>query len=358
MKAETDPKRRAVALMEAKAARNPLPGGGPSGLASDLRQPVVTEARPVADDDVAVATMVEDAVANVVQTGIQPDFKLYEPEGGFQGMLQARKAAERDAEEAREALAASRREAASASMALFEERERHAHDLERSVAAARAAAETAAAAALEREEAVAEMHALRARCDAELADTKADAEANVEAARLASSSVAEEARKVRETLEETRASAAKEAGASRDVVASLRRQLERAETSARVAAEDAARALESTQADLASARAEVRGRTRARAGDRARRRGGRPRRRRRGSRDGGGICGAASGCRAPQSCGGCGRARGARVAGDRRDVGGGGGWRRDRRLRDDTKRPVSRLGIGGKTQRCRGAPWP
>ena len=101
------------------------------------------------------------------------------------------------------------------------------------------------------------MHALRARCDAELADTKADAEANVEAARLASSSVAEEARKVRETLEETRASAAKEAGASRDVVASLRRQLERAETSARVAAEDAARALESTQADLASARAEI-----------------------------------------------------------------------------------------------------
>ena len=257
LKAETDPKRRAVALMEAKAARNPLPGGGPSGLASDLRQPVVTEARPVADDDVAVATMVEDAVANVVQTGIQPDFKLYEPEGGFQGMLQARKAAERDAEEAREALAASRREAASASMALFEERERHAHDLERSVAAARAAAETAAAAALERKEAVAEMHALRARCDAELADTKADAEANVEAARLASSSVAEEARKVRETLEETRASAAKEAGASRDVVASLRRQLERAETSARVAAEDAARALESTQADLASARAEI-----------------------------------------------------------------------------------------------------
>ena len=257
LKAETDPKRRAVALMEAKAARNPLPGGGPSGLASDLRQPVVTEARPVADDDVAVATTVADAVANVVQTGIQPDFKLYEPEGGFQGMLQARKAAERDAEEAREALAASRREAASASMALFEERERHAHDLERSVAAARAAGETAAAAALEREEAVAEMHALRARCDAELADTKADAEANVEAARLASSSVAEEARKVRETLEETRASAAKEAGASRDVVASLRRQLERAETSARVAAEDAARALESTQADLASARAEI-----------------------------------------------------------------------------------------------------
>jgi hypothetical protein len=43
---ETDPKRRAIALMEAKAARNPLPGGGPSGLASDLRQPVVTEARP------------------------------------------------------------------------------------------------------------------------------------------------------------------------------------------------------------------------------------------------------------------------------------------------------------------------
>ena len=255
--AETDSKRRAVALMEAKAARNPLPGGGPSGLASDLRQPVVTESRPVADDDVAVATTVADAVANVVQTGIQPDFKLYEPEGGFQGMLQARKAAEQEAEEAREALAAVRRDMASASMALFEERERHAHDLERSNAAARDAAETAAAAALEREEAVAEMHALRARCDAELADAKADADASVEAARLASLSVAEEARKVRETLEETRAAAAKAAGTSRDVVASLRRQLDRAEKSARVAEEDAARALESTRADLAAARAEI-----------------------------------------------------------------------------------------------------
>jgi Ran GTPase-activating protein (RanGAP) involved in mRNA processing and transport len=256
-RAETDPKRRAIALMEAKAARNPLPGGGPSGLASDLRQPVVTEARPVADDDVAVATTVANAVANVVQTGIQPDFKLYEPEGGFQGMLMARKAAEQDAQEARSALAALRQDMASASMALFEERERHAHDLERSNAAARDAMETAAAAKLEREEAVAEMHAMRARCDAELADAKADAEANVEAARLASSSVAEEAKMVKKTLEETRAAAAKEATKSRDVVASLRRQLERAETSARVAADDAARALESTRADLEAARAEI-----------------------------------------------------------------------------------------------------
>mgnify|MGYP000091340094 CR=1 FL=1 len=204
---------------------------------------------------VAVATTVANAVANVVQTGIQPDFKLYEPEGGFQGMLMARKAAERDAEEARSALAALRQDMASASMALFEERERHAHDLERSNAAARDAMETAAAAKLEREEAIAEMHAMRARCDAELVDGKADAEANVEAARLASSSVAEEARMVKKTLEETRAAAAKEATKSRDVVASLRRQLERAETSARVAADDAARALESTRADLEAARA-------------------------------------------------------------------------------------------------------
>ena len=184
------------------------------------------------------------------------------------------------------------------------------------------------------------MHALRARCDAELADTKADAEANVEAARLASSSVAEEALKVRETLEETRASAAKEA-ARRETSRVLRRQLERAETSAASrwktpralsnrrrrtragACRDCAamRAREATaRADAADDRADA-AEARATAAD------------------------LRSGVWPPCAAKLRRYARGARVAGDRRDVGGGGGWRQTG-ARDDTKRPVPRLGIG------------
>jgi hypothetical protein len=254
---EPDLKNRARELLETKQAANRMPGGGASGAADDLRQPIVTHENPVADDDVAVAMTVAAAVANVVQTGTQPDWRLYEPEGGFQGMLQARKTAERDACLAQEELVHMRREAASQAMALFEERERHAIDLERSDSSARDALASAARLTLDLAATKGEIDALRVRCDAELCEAKQDAEANVEAARMASASVAEESRKVRAALEEVRASAATEAGKANDAIASLRRQLERAERDSRNAHDELTSRLEATEVNLKDARAEI-----------------------------------------------------------------------------------------------------
>ena len=254
---EMDPKQRARILLEAKAASNPMPGGQASGLASDLRQVKVTSQAPVLDDDVVVATTVERAVANVVQTGIQPDYRLYEPEGGFQGMLDARKAAEKDAADAREELKLLRIEAASKSMALFEEREQHAIELEQSNQVARDAMEKENRADLQLEETIATMNALRVRCDATIADVKQDAEANVEAARMASQSVAEESRKVRALLEEVRTTSAKEQSKTNEIIVSLRRQLERAESSARNDKDEMQMKLESVEADLTAACNEI-----------------------------------------------------------------------------------------------------
>ena len=133
----TDAEKKALAgeILAERAARHPAPGGpsrgrGFGGKKDPARQPPVGFDAPVADEATFVTNMVTDAVNNIVQTSIQPDAKLYEPEGGFRAV--------------RLALDESRAEAASLRDELAEARATEAETSERRLIAMRRRAERAA----------------------------------------------------------------------------------------------------------------------------------------------------------------------------------------------------------------------
>ena len=261
----TDAEKKALAgeILAERAARHPAPGGpsvgrGFGGKKDPARQPPVGFDAPVSDETVFVTNMVTDAVNNIVQTSIQPDAKLYEPEGGFRAMRLALDESRAEAASLRDELADARAALASAAAERRAERERHAVDLAESNDAARRAMDQAARAKTARAEASAKVDAIRVECDALLVAAREDADATRDAARLASNAVLEENAKLREKIEAAETARQRDASKSRDLVASLRRQLDESESRRRVASETAADARVAAEAELASARAQIR----------------------------------------------------------------------------------------------------
>ena len=258
----TDAERKAQAqrLLAERAEMNLPPGGGPApgrgfgGKKDPDRQRAVDDFNPVSDTEMYVTTMVADRIHNIVATSIQPDAKLYEPEGGFAAMRAALVAAEEEAERRGVEIRELEHRLAVARVAEREERERHAADLERSNEAARSAMEEANKARLAAAAANASVAAIEARWDAELAAVTDDAEATKEAAKLASKALAEEAKTAREALEEHKEKTSRDAGKARDTIASLRRQLAEVTTRAATERADAEAANERAEATLVSFR--------------------------------------------------------------------------------------------------------
>ena len=261
----TDAEKKALAgeILGERAARHPAPGGpsrgrGFGGKKDPARQPPVGFDAPVADEATFVTNMVTDAVNNIVMTSIQPDAKLYEPEGGFRAVRLALDESRAEAASLRDELAEARAAAASAAAERRAERERHAVELAESNDAARRAMDQAARAKTERAETSAKMDAIRVECDARLLAAREDAEATRDAARLASNAVLEENATLREKLEAVETARRSDASKSRQLVASLRRQVDESESRRRVASETAEDARVAADAELAAARAHVR----------------------------------------------------------------------------------------------------
>ena len=261
----TDAEKKALAgeILGERAARHPAPGGpsrgrGFGGKKDPARQPPVGFDAPVADEATFVTNMVTDAVNNIVMTSIQPDAKLYEPEGGFRAVRLALDESRAEAATLRDELAEARAAASSATAERRAERERHAVELAESNDAARRAMDQAARAKTERAETSAKMDAIRVECDARLLAAREDAEATRDAARLASNAVLEENATLREKLEAVETARRSDASKSRQLVASLRRQVDESESRRRVASETAEDARVAADAELAAARAHVR----------------------------------------------------------------------------------------------------
>ena len=261
----TDAEKKALAgeILGERAARHPAPGGpsrgrGFGGKKDPARQPPVGFDAPVADEATFVTNMVTDAVNNIVMTSIQPDAKLYEPEGGFRAVRLALDESRAEAASLRDELAEARAAAASAAAERRAERERHAVELAESNDAARRAMDQAARAKTERAETSAKMDAIRVECDARLLAAREDAEATRDAARLASNAVLEENATLREKLEAAETARRSDASKSRQLVASLRRQVDESESRRRVASETAEDARVAAEAELAAVRAHVR----------------------------------------------------------------------------------------------------
>ena len=261
----TDAEKKALAgeILGERAARHPAPGGpsrgrGFGGKKDPARQPPVGFDAPVADEATFVTNMVTDAVNNIVMTSIQPDAKLYEPEGGFRAVRLALDESRAEAASLRDELAEARAAAASAAAERRAERERHAVELAESNDAARRAMDQAARAKTERAETSAKMDAIRVECDARLLAAREDAEATRDAARLASNAVLEENATLREKLEAVETARRSDASKSRQLVASLRRQVDESESRRRVASETAEDARVAAEAELAAVRAQIR----------------------------------------------------------------------------------------------------
>jgi len=261
----TDAEKKALAgeILAERATRHPAPGGpsrgrGFGGKKDPARQPPVGFDAPVADETTFVTNMVTDAVNNIVQTSIQPDAKLYEPEGGFRAVRLALDESRAEAATLRDELAEARAAAASAAAERRAERERHAVELAESNDAARRAMDQAARAKTERAETSAKMDAIRVECDARLLAAREDAEATRDAARLASNTVLEENATLREKLEAAETARQSDASKSRHLIASLRRQVDESESRRRVASETAEDARVAAEAELAAARAQIR----------------------------------------------------------------------------------------------------